>query len=109
MKKWKAFDEASWSALLSSLARIKKTADDNSSAVFGLGEDLAKLSENTARTLQALDKAVGETQDALDKLRQDLADGTAAVKPVFPVVSADPASPREGEAWVLGGQPNAGR
>ena len=29
MKKWKAFDAASWSALLSSLARIKRTADEN--------------------------------------------------------------------------------
>ena len=49
MKKWKAFDGPSFAALLSSLARIKGTADANASAVSGLGEDFAELSELTAK------------------------------------------------------------
>lgn len=51
MKKWKVFDAPSWSALLSSLARIKETADASSSAVSGLGEDIAELSNLMATGL----------------------------------------------------------
>ena len=51
MKKWKVFDAPSWSALLSSLARIKETADTASSAVSGLGEDIAELSNLMATGL----------------------------------------------------------
>ena len=103
MKKWKAFDAASLSALLSSLARIKRTADENSSAVSGLGEDLAKLSQNTTGTLQALNEGLGETQAAIEKLRRDIESGAVSVRPVFPVVSADVANPEVGEAWILAG------
>lgn len=106
MEKWKVFDAASWRAMLASLARIKETADGSSSAVSGLGEDLAKLSQNTTGTLQALNEGLGETQAAIEKLRRDIESGAVSVKPVFPVVSADPASPKEGEAWALGGRPN---
>lgn len=49
--RWKAFDLKSWAALLSCLTRIKGAADENSSAVSGLGEDFAALSELTAREL----------------------------------------------------------
>ena len=59
-----------------------------------------------SRTLQALNEGLGETQAAIEKLRRDIESGAVSVKPVFPVVSADPASPKEGEAWVLGGRPD---
>ena len=72
----------------------------------GLGEALAELSQATVRTLQELNESLGETQAAIEKLRRDIESGAVSVKPVFPVVSADPASPKEGEAWVLGGRPN---
>ena len=48
---WKVFDAKSWSALLSSLAQIKGTADASASAVSGVGEDLAKLSQITTQEL----------------------------------------------------------
>jgi len=51
MWKWKAFDPQSWAALLSSLARLKGAADENKSAVSGLGEDFARLSELTAKDI----------------------------------------------------------
>lgn len=97
---WKVFDAKALSALLSTLSRAKQAADSSASAVSGLGEDLVELSRNTTQTLSALNQELANVQAAVDQLRQDLADGTAAVKPVFPVVSADPASPREGEAWI---------
>lgn len=49
MWKWKVFDPKSWAALLSSLARLKGMADENTSAISGLGEDFARLSELTAK------------------------------------------------------------
>ena len=51
MKKWKVFDAPSWSALLSALARLRGAADTSSSAVSGLGQDLAALSALTAAGL----------------------------------------------------------
>lgn len=51
MWKWKAFDQPSWNALLSSLARLKGAADGNASAVSDLGKDLATLAELTAGDL----------------------------------------------------------
>jgi len=47
--KWKAFDGKSWTALLSSLARIIGMADANASAISGFGEDFAELSKLTAK------------------------------------------------------------
>ena len=58
-------------------------------------EDLAKLSQNTTGTLQALNEGLGETQAAIEKLRRDIESGAVSVKPVFPVVSADPARPKD--------------
>lgn len=52
---WKVFDAQSWSALLSLLGRMKKTADDNSSAVSGLGEDLVEYASETTKALQGMD------------------------------------------------------
>lgn len=43
--KWKVFDRKSWAALLSSLARIKETADNSASAVSEVGADLAEFAE----------------------------------------------------------------
>lgn len=103
MEKWKVFDAASWRAMLVSLARIKETADGNSSAVSGLGEDLAELSQATVRTLQELNESLGETQAAIEQLRRDIESGAVSVRPVFPVVDADVADPEEGEAWILAG------
>ena len=103
MEKWKVFDAVSWRAMLASLARIKETADGNSSAVSGLGEDLAELSQATVRTLQELNESLGETQAAIEKLRRDIESGAVSVKPVFPVVAADVANPEVGEAWILAG------
>ena len=103
MEKWKVFDAASWRAMLVSLARIKETADGNSSAVSGLGEDLAEMSQATVRTLQELNESLGETQAAIEKLRRDIESGAVSVRPVFPVVSADVANPEVGEAWILAG------
>lgn len=97
---WKVFDAQSWSALLSSLRQMKRAADANASAVSGLGEDVAELSQATAQALQGLGGDIEAVQDAVSQLRRDIENGTVAVKPVFPVVSADPASPKEGEAWI---------
>ena len=104
MEKWKVFDAVSWRAMLASLARIKETADGNSSAVSGLGEDLAELSQATVRTLRELNESLGETQAAIEKLRRDIESGAVSVKPVFPMVSADVADPEVGEAWILAEQ-----
>lgn len=49
MWKWKVFGPQSWAALLSSLARLKEAADENSSTISGLGEDFARFSELTAK------------------------------------------------------------
>ena len=68
--------------------------------VSGLGEDVAELSQATAQALQGLGGDIEAVQDAVSQLRRDIENGTVAVKPVFPVVSADPASPKEGEAWI---------
>lgn len=97
---WKVFDAKGLSALLSTLRRTKEAADQNASAVSGLGEDLAKLSQDTAGTLQELNESLGETQAAIEKLRRDIESGAVSIKPVFPVVSADPDNPEKGEAWV---------
>ena len=42
--KWKAFDQASWSSMLSSLKKLVRKAGDNSSAISSLGEDIVSLS-----------------------------------------------------------------
>lgn len=48
---WKAFSPESWAALLSGLTRLKGAADDNKSAVSGLGADFAELSRLTAESI----------------------------------------------------------
>jgi len=49
--KWKAFKEGGLNALFSSLIQIKGAADDNASAVSGLGQDFAEMAELTAQEL----------------------------------------------------------
>ena len=51
-------------------------------------------------TLEKAWNAVASSAGGTLTLRQDITDGTIALKPVFPVVSADPANPSEGEAWL---------
>ncbi len=94
---WRAFKENGLYALI---AKIKEMADANTSAVSGLGEDLVELSQKTTQTLQEMNKELEAVRTAVETLRQDITDGTIALKPVFPVVSADPANPSEGEAWL---------
>ena len=91
---WRAFKENGLQALI---AKIKEMADANTSAVSGLGEDLVELSQKTTQTLQEMNKELEAVRTAVETLRQDI---TIALKPVFPVVSADPANPSEGEAWL---------
>ncbi len=59
-----------------------------------------ELSQKTTQTLQEMNKELEAVRTAVETLRQDITDGTIALKPVFPVVSADPANPSEGEAWL---------
>ena len=94
---WRAFKENGLQALI---AKIKEMADANTSAVSGLAEDLVELSQKTTQTLQEMNKELEAVRTAVETLRQDITDGTIALKPVFPVVSADPANPSEGEAWL---------
>lgn len=54
----KVFDAQSWSALLSLLGRIKKAADDNSSAVSGLGEDLVEMGRKTSAALEKMEQDI---------------------------------------------------
>ena len=49
--KWKAFEPAAWGRLLSFLVQMKQTADGASSAVAGLGEDVAEMARLTAAEL----------------------------------------------------------
>lgn len=45
---WKAFSAGGLTALLSGIIQVKQAAEANTSAVSGLGEDLAQFSELTA-------------------------------------------------------------
>ena len=53
MWKGKAFGPGAWTAFLSTLKWFKETADKNSSAVSGLGDDFAAMTELTAREMAA--------------------------------------------------------
>lgn len=51
MKRWSMFEKGGLDLLLSKIAQIKQTADGLSSAVSGLGEDLANFSQATAQSV----------------------------------------------------------
>ena len=59
---WKAFTAGSLNVLLSKIAQVKRTVDDVSSTVSGLGEDLVQLSELVERDIaKKQDKPKGTT------------------------------------------------
>lgn len=62
---WKVFDAQSWSALLSTLSRTKQTADQNASAVSGLGEDLAGLAETANAEIQSIKDTKQDKRNAV--------------------------------------------
>lgn len=49
--KWKAFEPGGFSALLSRIVQIGKTADGNTSAVSGLAEDFVTMAKLTEKEL----------------------------------------------------------
>ncbi|MCI9508022.1 MAG: hypothetical protein HFF62_15910 [Oscillospiraceae bacterium] len=51
MTQWKIFGGQAWAALKSSLKSLKEAVDGNTSAVSGLGMELAEMAETTAAAL----------------------------------------------------------
>ena len=62
MTQWKIFGGQAWAALKSSLKSLKEAVDGNTSAVSGLGMELAEMAETTAAALNGKqDKPVSYT------------------------------------------------
>ena len=67
MTQWKIFGGQAWAALKSSLKSLKEAVDGNTSAVSGLGMELAEMAETTAAALNGKqDKLTAGSGIAID-------------------------------------------
>ncbi len=81
--------------------QLRMTAEEARKLAGEVASAAAEDMEALMNSIHAVQTAVEEAKRATEKLRQDILDGTITVKPVFPVVSADPADAAQGEAWIL--------
>ena len=65
--KWKAFTERGLNALVTCILWIKKTADNNTSAVSSLGTDLQNFARQTTEKLKEVVERLTELDTKLDK------------------------------------------